>query len=891
LINASGTAIGAATATATGTYTVSPSSPLVDGAYALRVIATDAAGNLSAASNAFNLTILTATPVAPSAPSLATADDSGTKGDGITNVKQPHLNGTALAGLNVQLVIASGAVIGSANAAPDGSYSIIPATPLADGSYAVQARETDVAGNLSALSAPFSLTIRATPPATPSNPALLPADDSGVKGDGITNVKQPHFTGTAPVGTTVQLINSAGTVLGSATVTASGSYTVAPASPLADGVSSLHTQDIDVAGNLSASSGTLGLTIDTTAPAAPAAPTLLPADDTGTLGDGITGVNPPRVVGNAEPGSTVLLVDGSGHTLGTTTAASDGTYTVQPQAALAIGTTTVAVRAVDAAGNASVQSPPFNLTIVAAALPTPGAPALSPTDDTGVVGDGRTSVRLPHLIGTTQPGLAVELLDASGQVLSSTTAAPLTGAYTIQPPASLSTGTFALRVRVRNASGALSPAGAPFNLTIVDATANDFEGDGKSDLGVFRPSTMQWLVAYSNGTGSLVQSFGGANLTDIPVPGDYDGTGHTELAVFRPSTAQWIILSPSGPRIITFGAPNLIDIPVPGDYDGTGHTELAVFRPSTSQWFVVGPTGGRLLGTFGAPNLTDIPIPGDYDGLGHTEMGLYRPSTSQWFVLGPNGGRLLGTFGAPNLTDIPVPGDYDGVGHTELAVYRPSTSQWFVLGPGGGRLLGTFGAPNLKDIPVPGNWDGTGRTEPAVYRPSTSQWFALGASGGRLVATFGAPNLIDIPVPGTYDTGGRTQPAVFRPSTSQWFALEPSNGVLLTTFGGSNYSDIPMEAPIGSLVRLGLTGNGGRPRAVRAVSVTGRETTANPGASATAAAEVLAPWVAPTDTNQDPSGALGAPRARQKNARTATVAWLEALDRLDDDGFGVRAPG
>jgi hypothetical protein len=284
-----------------------------------------------------------------------------------------------------------------------------------------------------------------------------------------------------------------------------------------------------------------------------------------------------------------------------------------------------------------------------------------------------------------------------------------------------------------------------------------------------------------------------------------------------------------------------------GDFDSDGRSDFGVYRPSTSQWIIVQTTAGLLspIPTFGAPNLSDIPVIGDFDGIGRSELGVFRPSTSQWFVLGPGGGRLLGTFGAPNLTDIPVPGDYDGVGHTELAVYRPSTSQWFVLGPGGGRLLGTFGAPNLKDIPVPGNWDGTGRTEPAV----------------------------------------------FRPSTSQWFALEPSNGVLLTTFGGSNYSDIPMEAPIGSLVRLGLTGNGGRPRAVRAVSVTGRETTATPGASATAAAEVLAPWVAPTDTNQHPTGALGAPRARQKNARTATVAWLEALDRLDDDGFGVRAPG
>jgi plastocyanin len=239
---------------------------------------------------------------------------------------------------------------------------------------------------------------------------------------------------------------------------------------------------------------------------------------------------------------------------------------------------------------------------------------------------------------------------------------------------------------------------------------NDYNGLGKSELAVFRPSTAQWF-ALGQTTNHLLGTFGALKLTDIPVPGDYDGVGHTELAVFRPSTAQWFVMDPvtgKGRPLGTFGAKNLVDLSVPGDYDGIGRTELAVFRPSTAQWFVMDPvTGkGRPLGTFGAKNLTDIPVPGDYDGIGRTELAVFRPSTAQWFVMNPTTGKVrpIGTFGASNLVDIPLPGDYDGVGHVELAVFRPAMAQWIVQDPvtGKGRVLGTFGTINLADVPLSG---------------------------------------------------------------------------------------------------------------------------------------------------------------------------------------------
>jgi hypothetical protein len=99
----------------------------------------------------------------------------------------------------------------------------------------------------------------------------------------------------------------------------------------------------------------------------------------------------------------------------------------------------------------------------------------------------------------------------------------------------------------------------------------------------------------------------GAPNLDVPIPGDYDGVGKADLAVYRPSTAQWFILHVSGATtVLSFGAPRL-DIPITGDFDGDGKTDIGLFRPTTDQWIILRSTAGGLVTSFGASNL-DVPL-------------------------------------------------------------------------------------------------------------------------------------------------------------------------------------------------------------------------------------------------------------------------------------------
>ncbi len=234
--------------------------------------------------------------------------------------------------------------------------------------------------------------------------------------------------------------------------------------------------------------------------------------------------------------------------------------------------------------------------------------------------------------------------------------------------------------------------------SLVTASA-DFDGDGKSDIAVYRYPSGEWF--FQGGT-----SFAFGTSGDVPAAGDYDGDRKAEAAIFRPLEGMWLIKG--GATIKGYGG--ILDIPVPGDYNGDGRSEVAFFRPKTGEWFLRGQGSFR----FGAAG--DVPVPADYDGDKKTDVAVFRPTTGQWLL------RSGAIYTLGEFEDIPIPADYNGDGKAEPAVFRPSKGRWFILG-GNQYVFGLFG-----DVPVPGHYDGPGKVRIAVYRPSTGEWLIRGAA-------------------------------------------------------------------------------------------------------------------------------------------------------------------
>ncbi len=133
----------------------------------------------------------------------------------------------------------------------------------------------------------------------------------------------------------------------------------------------------------------------------------------------------------------------------------------------------------------------------------------------------------------------------------------------------------------------------------------DYDGNGKANLAVFRPSNGFWYIARASGTPS--QNFDSVQLgvaTDKPVPADYDGDGKTDVAVFRPSNGTWYLLrSTAGFTGVQFGIST--DLPTPADYDGDGKADISVFR--SGNWYRLNSSSGAFYAEqFGAA--TDRPI-------------------------------------------------------------------------------------------------------------------------------------------------------------------------------------------------------------------------------------------------------------------------------------------
>jgi hypothetical protein len=286
-------------------------------------------------------------------------------------------------------------------------------------------------------------------------------------------------------------------------------------------------------------------------------------------------------------------------------------------------------------------------------------------------------------------------------------------------------------------------------ITIIDhghsaAQANfDFDGDGKSDISLFRPSIGTWF-AINSSDGSFSINQWGLN-GEKTVPADYDGDGKTDLAVWRPSNGVWFWINSSTGTVggNQFGLNG--DIPAPADYDGDGKADIMIYRPSAGQWWIYASSSNNVSVTFFG-SAEDKPTIGDFDGDGIADIALFRPSNGTWYRINSStGNAAINQFGLSG--DKPVAADYDADGKTDIAIWRPSNGAWYWVNSANGTIgANAFGLS--EDQPAPGDYDGDGKSDLAVYRPSQGAWYLLKTTQGFSVLQFGAAG--DIAAPGSY---------------------------------------------------------------------------------------------------------------------------------------------
>jgi kumamolisin len=235
----------------------------------------------------------------------------------------------------------------------------------------------------------------------------------------------------------------------------------------------------------------------------------------------------------------------------------------------------------------------------------------------------------------------------------------------------------------------------------------DVDGDGVKDLIVWRPSSGTWYILKSTAgyagwnTPSSWTAIQWGLPGDVPLVADFDGDGKVDLVVWRPSSGMWYILkssagyagwnTPSSWVAHQWGLPG--DIPLIGDVDGDSKPDLIVWRPSYGMWYILkssanyagwGTPSSWVAYQWGLPG--DVPLLGQFDGDSKVDLVVWRPSNGVWYVLKSTAGYA--GWNTPSSWfsvqwglsgDRPMTGYFDGDALSEMVVWRPSTGTWYIL--------------------------------------------------------------------------------------------------------------------------------------------------------------------------------------------------------------------
>ncbi|MGQ1263382.1 Ig-like domain-containing protein [Acinetobacter baumannii] len=563
------------------TGTLTPTTPLADGSHQLTYTLTDAAGNESAQSPALTVTVDTLAPATPAVPSGYLDNvgaDQGIKGSGSsTDDTTPGVVISAPGAGETPALYVDGVKVPASYDPVTGTLT--PTTPLADGSHQLTYTLTDAAGNESAQSPALTVTVDTLAPATPAVPSGYLDNvgaDQGIKGSGSsTDDTTPGVVISAPGAGETPALYVDGVKVPASYDPVTGTLT--PTTPLADGSHQLTYTLTDAAGNESAQSPALTVTVDTLAPATPAVPSGYLDNvgaDQGIKGSGSStdDTTPGVVISAPGAGETpALYVDG----VKVPASYDPVTGTLTPTTPLADGSHQLTYTLTDAAGNESAQSPALTVTVDTLAPATPAVPSGyldnvgadqgikgsgSSTDDTtpGVVisapGAGETpalyvdGVKVPAsydpVTGTLTPTtpladgshqLTYTLTDAAGNESAQSPALTVT-VDTLAPTLSISTSDLVL------GSGEITTITFEFSEPVIGFVSTDIVTTGGTLSNLIQVDANTWTATFTQ-SGSAAPSISIANGAYSDAVGNVgigDVLDGTDGFIFNPAAVDLI---------------------------------------------------------------------------------------------------------------------------------------------------------------------------------------------------------------------------------------------------------------------------------------------------------------------------------------------------------------
>ncbi|EAM6238174.1 Ig-like domain repeat protein [Salmonella enterica] len=438
-----------------GSWLFTPGNTWADGSYTLTVKVEDKAGNTSYSAP---LTVVIDTQIAIDGVELV--NDSGVKGDNMTNDDRPHFRVTVPTDVNeVRLSIDGGNSWVQATPGVAGSWEYIWPTDLADGQYTLTVEATDKAGNTVTKTIDFAVDTTLSVPVI----VLNSADDTGVQGDNMTNRTQPTFAlqhiDDDAVRVTVSVEHGGVTTTFDATK-GTGGWTFTPTGAWADGDYTLSVSVEDKAGNTS-HSASLTVTVDTQI----AINNIELVNDSGIPDDNLTNNVRPhfQVTVPTDVNVVRLSIDGGKTWFNATQSATPGAWDYIWPDDVADGGYTLTVEATDKAGNKTTQELDFTIDTTLS-VPTL---SLDSADDSGIAGDNITNVKTPGFtlnnIDTDVSRVIVEVMHNG--IKQEVPLVQTGGQWRFAPTSDWADGDYILTVKVEDRAGNVKQS-APLTVTV-----------------------------------------------------------------------------------------------------------------------------------------------------------------------------------------------------------------------------------------------------------------------------------------------------------------------------------------------------------------------------------------------------------------------------------------